>query len=88
MGWKEPARKWIARRRPASTRAASSCGAIFTWAYQRGVTLDFSQLGKPNDNAFIEVLEGRFRAECLNTHSLLSLAAAQGKVETWCKYSK
>ncbi|WP_442869517.1 integrase core domain-containing protein [Bradyrhizobium sp. CCBAU 11386] len=50
--------------------------------------MDFSQLGKPNDNAFIEVLEGRFRAECLNTHSLLSLAAAQEKVETWCKYSK
>ena len=26
------------------------------WACQRGVTLDFSQLGKPTDNAFIEVL--------------------------------
>ena len=24
------------------------------WAYQRGVALDFSQPGKPTDNAFIE----------------------------------
>jgi hypothetical protein len=26
------------------------------WAYQRGVTLDFSRPGKPTDNAFIEAL--------------------------------
>jgi len=26
------------------------------WAYQRGVTLDFSRPGKPTDNAFIESL--------------------------------
>jgi putative transposase len=24
------------------------------WAYQRGVTLDFSRPGKPSDNAFVE----------------------------------
>ena len=35
------------------------------WAYQRGVTLDFSRPGKPTDNAFIEAFNGRFRAECL-----------------------
>jgi putative transposase len=39
------------------------------WAYQRGVTLDFSRPGKPTDNAFIEAFNGRFRAECLNAHS-------------------
>lgn len=38
------------------------------WAYQRGVTLDFSRPGKPTDNAFIEAFNGRFRAECLNAH--------------------
>jgi putative transposase len=38
------------------------------WAYQRGVTLDFSRPGKPTDNAFIESLNGKFRAECLNAH--------------------
>jgi len=47
------------------------------WAYQRGVTLDFSRPGKPTDNAFIEAFNGRFRAECLNAHWFLSLADAQ-----------
>lgn len=49
------------------------------WAYQRGVTLDFSWPGKPTDNAFIEAFNGRFRAECLNTHWFLSLADAREK---------
>jgi transposase InsO family protein len=30
----------------------------------RGVTFDFSRPGKPTDNAFIESLNGKFRAEC------------------------
>lgn len=38
------------------------------WAYQNGVTLDFSRPGKPTDNAFIESFNGRFRAVCLNVH--------------------
>jgi transposase InsO family protein len=32
----------------------------------RSVTLDFSRPGKPTDNAFIEWLNGKFQAECLN----------------------
>lgn len=55
-------------------------------AYQRGVTPDFSRPGKPTDNAFIPAFNGGFRAECLNTHWLLSLADAQEKVETWRRY--
>jgi len=51
-----------------------------------GDTLTFSRSGKPTDNAFIEAFNGRFRAECLNTHWFLSLADAQEKVETWRKY--
>ena len=43
------------------------------WAYQRGVTLDFSPPGKPTDNAFIESFNGKFRAECLNAHGFLSV---------------
>ncbi len=50
------------------------------WAYQRGVTLDFSRPGKPTDNAFIEAFNGRFRAECLNEHWFLTLADAVRKV--------
>ena len=43
------------------------------WAYRRGVVLDFSRPGKPTDNAFIESLNGKFRAECLNAHWFISL---------------
>ena len=56
------------------------------WAYQRGVTLDFSRPGKPTDNAFIEAFNGRFREECLNAHWFLTLADAQEKVENWRRY--
>ena len=56
------------------------------WAYQRGVTLDFSRPGKPTDNAFIEAFNSRFRAECLNAHWFLSLADAKEKMEDWRKY--
>ena len=56
------------------------------WAYQRGVTLDFSRPGKPTDNAFIEAFNGRFRAECLNTHWFMSLADASEKMEDWRRY--
>jgi putative transposase len=53
------------------------------WAYQRGVTLDFSRPGKPTDNAFIEAFNGRLRAECLNAHWLLTLDDAREKLEVW-----
>lgn len=52
----------------------------------RGVTLDFSRLGKSADNAYIEAFNGLFRAECLNTHWFLSLADAQQKLEDWRRY--
>jgi putative transposase len=53
------------------------------WAYQRGVTLDFSRPGKPTDNAFIESFDGKFRAECLNAHWFMSLDDARRKCEAW-----
>ena len=53
------------------------------WAYQRGVTLDFSRPGKPTDNAFIESFNGKFRAECLNAHWFMSLDDARRKCEAW-----
>ena len=51
------------------------------WAYQRGVTLDFSRPGEPTDNAFIEAFNGCFRSECLNAHWFLSRADAAEKLE-------
>ena len=53
------------------------------WAYQKDVTLDFSRPGKPTDNAFIESLNGKFRAECLNTHWFLTVSDAQRKCDIW-----
>jgi putative transposase len=53
------------------------------WAFLHDVTLDFSRPGKPTDNAFIESLNGKFRAECLNVHWFLSLDEARGKCEAW-----
>lgn len=53
------------------------------WAYQKGVTLDFSRPGKPTDNSFIESFNGKFRSECLNAHWFLSLDDARQKMEDW-----
>ena len=53
------------------------------WAYEQGVTLDFSRPGKPTDNALIESFNGSFRDECLNTNWFLSIDDARKKVDTW-----
>ena len=53
------------------------------WAYSNDVKLDFSRLGKPTDNAFIESFNGRVRQECLNENWFLSLEDARLKVEKW-----
>jgi putative transposase len=53
------------------------------FAYDQGITLDYSRPGKPTDNPFIESFNGSFRDECLNTHWFLSLEDAREKVETW-----
>lgn len=53
------------------------------WAYENGVTLDFSRPGKPTDNAFIESFNGSFRDECLNPNWFLSLDDARRKIAAW-----
>jgi len=53
------------------------------WAYENGVTLDFSRPGKPTDNAFIESFSGSFRDECLNPNWFLSLDDARRKIAAW-----
>jgi putative transposase len=53
------------------------------WAYQRGVTLDFSRPGKPTDNAFIEAFNSRFRVECLNAHSRTTFGPIQQFLPTF-----
>jgi putative transposase len=60
------------------------CGrAMLTWAHERGLTLRLIEPGKPNQNAYIESFNGRFRDECLNEHWFTSLAHARAVIEDW-----
>jgi transposase InsO family protein len=64
--------------------ALEFCGpAMLTWAHERGVTLRLIEPGKPNQNAYIESFNGRFRDECLNEHWFTSLTHAHAVIETW-----
>jgi len=72
---------------PAALRTdngAEFCSrAMLTWAHERGVTLRLIEPGKPNQNAYIESFNGRFRDECLNEHLFTSLGHAQVVIEAW-----
>jgi transposase InsO family protein len=60
------------------------CGRVMlTWAHERGLTLRLIEPGKPNQNAYIESFNGRFRDECLNEHWFTSLAHARAVIEHW-----
>lgn len=60
------------------------CGhAMLTWAHHNNVTLRLIEPGKPNQNAYIESFNGRFRDECLNEHWFLNLEHAKVIIETW-----
>jgi len=60
------------------------CGrAMLTWAHERGVTLRLIEPGKPNQNAYIESFNGRFRDECLNEHWFTSVPHACVVIEAW-----
>ena len=68
----------------STDNAKEFCGrAMLTWAHERGVALRLIEPGKPNQNAYIESFNGRFRDECLNEHWFTSLAHAQAIIETW-----
>jgi putative transposase len=60
------------------------CGrAMLTWAHRRCVKLFLIEPGKPNQNAYIESFNGRFRDECLNEHWFTSLSHAKALIEAW-----
>jgi putative transposase len=56
---------------------------MFFWIQVTKITLGFIQPGKPNQNTFVESLNGRFRNECLNQHWFRSLDDARTQVDTW-----
>ena len=60
------------------------CGkAMLEWAHARGVAMRLIEPGKPNQNAYVESLNGRLRDECLNEHWFTSLLHARTVIEAW-----
>jgi putative transposase len=57
--------------------------ALDAWAYRHSIRLEFSRLGKPTDNAFVESFNGHFRAECLDQHWFTSVEEAKATIEQW-----
>ena len=57
--------------------------AMLTWAHERGVVLRLIEPGKPNQNAYIESFNSRFRDECLNEHWFLNLRHARSLIRAW-----
>jgi putative transposase len=57
--------------------------AIFAWAQQNGVQLDFIQPGKPTQNCFVESYNGTMREECLNENLFLNLNHARRILAQW-----
>lgn len=53
------------------------------WAYAANVQLAFIRPGKPNENAYIESFNGKFRDECLNEHWFITMAHARQVIEAW-----
>jgi putative transposase len=54
-----------------------------SWAYQKGVKLQFIRPGKPVENAYIESFNGKLRDECLNGNAFLCLRHARLLIARW-----
>ncbi len=59
--------------------------AMDQWAFANKVELKFIQPGKPNQNAYCESFNSRFRDECLNTQWFHNLNEAKSQIEIWRK---
>lgn len=57
--------------------------AMDAWAHANSIALDFIRPGKPQENAFIESFNGKFREECLNENWFVSLEDARWTIEEW-----
>ena len=57
--------------------------AMFHWAEEHGVELNFIEPGKPTQNAFVESFNGKFRENCLDQHWFRDLAEARRVIEAW-----
>ena len=57
--------------------------ALDRWASINSVHLQFIQPGKPNQNAFVESFNDKFRSECLNASWFGDLWDAKAAIEAW-----
>jgi putative transposase len=57
--------------------------ALDEWAYRQKLRLQFIEPGKPQQNAYIESFNGKFRDECLNEHWFLSMRHAREVIAAW-----
>jgi putative transposase len=53
------------------------------WAYRQQLQLRSIEPGKPQQNAYIESFNGKFRDECLNEHWFLSMRHAREVIAAW-----
>lgn len=59
--------------------------ALFEWVSSMPIEHEFITPGKPNENAYIESFNSRFRDECLNEHVFRNLEDAKMKIQEWRK---
>jgi putative transposase len=57
--------------------------AVLDWANRAGIEWHYIAPGKPQQNAFVESFNARFREECLNEEVFRSMAEARAMIETW-----
>lgn len=57
--------------------------AILRWQKERSVDWHYIAPGKPQQNGFVESLNGHFRDECLNEHVFRGLPMVRRIVEAW-----
>lgn len=53
------------------------------WTYRKQIRLRFIEPGKPQQNAYVESFNGKFRDECLNEHWFLSMRHARQVIADW-----
>lgn len=57
--------------------------AFLSWTARTSIDLHLIDPGRPQQNAFIESFNGKFRDECLNEHWFVDLSEARLKIEKW-----
>ena len=72
-----------ATRSPSIMVRSSKARCSTRGRIRRGVQLSFIRPGKPNENAYIESFNGKFRDECLNEHWFVTMAHARQIIESW-----